>query len=93
MRKMTNEFSPEMRDRAVRRVLDSSGHTLRWPIKRSQQILCVWALWARLPATTPMTEREIGDRLTTLDSFGDAAILRRMPVDPGLFRRDCDGSN
>lgn len=72
---------------------DAEGRLSRWPSKRAQQILCLWALWARLPAATPMSEREIGERLKALHLFGDPAILRRELVDLGLFRRDRDGSN
>ena len=72
---------------------DAEGRLMRWPSKRAQQILCLWALWARLPAATPMSEREIGERLKALHGFGDHAILRRDLVGLGLFRRDPDGSN
>ncbi len=71
---------------------DAEGRLTRWPSKRAQQILCLWALWARLPAATPMSEREIGDRLKALHLFGDPAILRRDLVGLGLFRRDPGGS-
>ena len=72
---------------------DAEGRLTRWPSRRAQQILCLWALWARLPAATPMHEREIGPRLNALHLFGDPAILRRDLVGLGLFRRDPDGSN
>ncbi|WP_444429850.1 DUF2087 domain-containing protein [Rhodobacter capsulatus] len=74
-------------------LFDAEGRLSRWPSKRAQQILCLWGLWARLPAATPMSEREIGERLRALHLFGDPAILRRDLVDLGLFRRDPDGSN
>ena len=74
-------------------LFDAEGRLSRWPSKRAQQILCLWALWARLPAATPMSEREIGERLRALHLFGDPAILRRDLVGLGLFRRDPDGSN
>ncbi|SOC05008.1 DUF2087 domain-containing protein [Rhodobacter maris] len=72
---------------------DAEGRLMRWPSRRAQQILCLWGLWARLPAATRMSEREISDRLKALHDFGDHAILRRELVGLGLFRRDANGAN
>jgi hypothetical protein len=73
------------------RCFDAAGRLVRWPPKDHLRALTLWALWAALPARTPMTEREISDRLRALHLFGDHALLRRELVDRGLFTRTVDG--
>ncbi|MFN7101553.1 MAG: DUF2087 domain-containing protein [Pseudorhizobium sp.] len=75
------------------RVFDTDGRIIRWPSKRSQQELCLWLLWSRIPPKRSFSEREIGDHLNGLHLFGDAALLRRDLVDLGLIRRNRDGSD
>jgi Uncharacterized protein conserved in bacteria len=75
------------------RVFDSDGRIVRWPGKRSQQELCLWFLWSKIPANRSFTEREIGEFLNTLHLFGDAALLRRDLFDLGLVQRKRDGSD
>jgi hypothetical protein len=75
------------------RVFDTDGRIIRWPSKRSQQELCLWLLWSRIPPKRSFSEREIGDFLNDLHLFGDAALLRRDLVDLGLMRRNRDGSD
>ena len=78
----------------VRRLLhhfDPQGRLVRWPPKVSQQQLCLWVLWARLPAHQVMTEREINQQLTAAHGFGDYALLRRWLCDYGMVSRTRDG--
>jgi hypothetical protein len=75
------------------RVFDSQGRVIRWPGKRSQQQLCLWFLWSKIPAGRSFNEREISEFLTTLHLFGDAALLRRDLFDLGLVQRNRDGSD
>lgn len=75
------------------RVFDREGRIIRWPSKRSQQELCLWALWSKIPRGRSFTEREIGEFLNGLHSFGDAALLRRDLVDLALMSRKRDGSD
>ncbi|WP_029620186.1 DUF2087 domain-containing protein [Pseudorhizobium marinum] len=75
------------------RVFDTDGRIIRWPSKRSQQELCLWSLWSRIPPKRSFSEREIGDLLNGFHLFGDAALLRRDLVDLGLMRRNRDGSD
>ncbi|MCJ8520726.1 hypothetical protein ABID21_003946 [Pseudorhizobium tarimense] len=75
------------------RVFDTDGQIIRWPGKRSQQELCLWFLWTKIPPRLRFTEREISERLNALHLFGDAALLRRDLVDVGLMRRNRDGSD
>ncbi len=70
---------------------DEGARLRQWPARRAVQILCLWALWARLPRNVSMTERQISAALNTLHHFGDAAILRRDMVALGLLRRTIDG--
>ena len=72
---------------------DPGGRLIRWPARRSVQILCLWALWSALPPGGPRTEKQISDALNALHLFGDAAILRRDMVHLGLLRRDPGGIN
>lgn len=74
------------------RVFDREGRLVRWPTKRSQQELCLWFLWSKIPRGRTFTEREIGEFLNTLHLFGDAALLRRDLFDLGLVDRNRDGS-
>lgn len=75
------------------RVFDREGRITRWPGKRSQQELCLWYIWSKIPRAKTFTEREISEFLNTLHLFGDAALLRRDLVDLALMQRKRDGSD
>lgn len=75
----------------VARCFDAQGRLLRWPSRRSDQILALWGLWASLPARIRMSEREVSDRIKVLHHFGDHAILRRELCNFGLMVRTPDG--
>lgn len=75
------------------RVFDGEGRIVRWPGKRSQQQICLWFLWSKLPRGRSFSEREIGAFLDGLHRFGDAALLRRDLFDLGLVTRNRDGSD
>lgn len=75
------------------RLFDRDGRIIRWPTKRSQQELCLWYLWSKIPREELFSEREISAFLDTLHTFGDAALLRRDMIDLGLMRRNRDGSD
>jgi hypothetical protein len=68
-------------------LFDDHGVLRQWPARRAVQILCLWALWARLPRGSGQTERQISAVLNALHGFGDAALLRRDMVELGLLRR------
>jgi hypothetical protein len=82
----------ERRAARLLRCFDAEGRLMRWPSKRSEQVLALWVLWARIPARVEFTEREISARLAALNGFGDHAILRREMCELGLMRRTRDGS-
>ena len=67
------------------------GELLRWPSRTNHQELCVWVLWARLPAREVTDERGISGWLNLHHAFGDAALLRRTMVTMGLVTRTQDG--
>ena len=71
---------------------DAEARLRQWPARRIVQMLGLWALWARLPAAHPMTERQISTALDALHCFGDATILRHDMVALGLFSRISGGS-
>jgi hypothetical protein len=86
--------APDLNLHLVRRLLrffDARGRLVRWPKKHSERVVCLWVLWTRLPARTPLDERRISDLLDTLHLFGDHALLRRELVDQGMVRRTPDG--
>jgi hypothetical protein len=85
--------APDAR-RAARllRCFDAAGRLARWPSKRSEQVLALWMLWARIPARMVFTEREISARLAEFNGFEDHALLRREMCELGLMRRTRDGS-
>ena len=76
--------------RALRQ-FDAQGRLIRWPSRAAQVNLCLWVLWARIPAETVMTEREVNAHLNAAHLFGDPAQLRRAMVGAGLLtrRQDC----
>jgi len=90
------EASPaldEARVKKTMRVFDGQARITRWPGKRSQQELCLWFLWSRIPSRETFTERGISALLNTFHLFEDPALLRRDLVDLGLMRRNRDGSD
>ncbi|AWN48539.1 hypothetical protein DK419_21085 [Methylobacterium terrae] len=70
---------------------DPQGRLRSWPAQRSIQDLCLWALWAKIPAGRAFDERRISALLTALHLFGDPAILRRTMCHIGLMTRAIDG--
>ena len=81
----------ERRAARLLRCFDAEGRLTRWPSKRSEQVLALWVLWARIPPRVEFTEREISARLAAMNGFGDHAILRRELCELGLMRRTRDG--
>lgn len=75
------------------RLFDAAGRLTQWPARRSQQELCLWYLWSKIPAGRSFSEREFSNFLDGLHLFGDAAILRRDMVGLRLIRRNRDGSD
>ncbi|MFM7446273.1 MAG: DUF2087 domain-containing protein, partial [Tabrizicola sp.] len=45
---------------------DGAGQLLRWPARRSVQVLCLWGLWSRLQPGGSRSEREISAALDAL---------------------------
>lgn len=85
-------FDPRPVERAFIQ-FDATGLLVRFPAKRSLQMLCLWALWARLPRGEVMTERRINELLNAAHGFEDPAMLRRDMVALGLLTRNADGSD
>ncbi|MEM8973185.1 MAG: DUF2087 domain-containing protein [Pseudomonadota bacterium] len=88
--------APPVDSWAVERALhqfDANGCLLRWPSKRNTQTLALWALWARLPPTRSMSEKELNERLNVEHMFKDPATLRRTMIACGLLSRRSDCTN
>lgn len=79
-------------ERALR-LFDEEGRWTRFPSRRAVQILCVWAMWARIPRGKAMGERELNDLLNQWHLFGDPALLRRDMVEMGMLTRNADGTD
>ncbi|WP_343865480.1 DUF2087 domain-containing protein [Caenispirillum bisanense] len=77
-------------ERAARH-FDADGRLLRWPSRAGHRLLCLWALWARLPAGDDLSEADLNEALTALHDFGDYALLRRSMVDAGMLGRTVGG--
>lgn len=73
------------------RMFDLDERLTRWPPKRSQQELCLWVLWSKLPPRKVFTDAEIKQRLNAGHLFGDHALLRRWLCDYGMMSRTSDG--
>ncbi len=80
-----------VRVKRLLRMFDSGGKLARWPSKRSQQELCLWVIWSKLPARQIFTEKEIKRMLNDNHLFGDHALLRRWLCDYGMMSRTRDG--
>lgn len=91
-----NTEAPPANARTVERALhqfDVLGQLKQWPSRRGVQTLVLWALWARLPAEQPLSEREVNQFLNAEHVFGDPATLRRTMVSCGLLSRRNDGTD
>jgi len=80
-----------VRVKRLLRMFDASGKLARWPSKRSQQELCLWVIWSKLPGRQVFTEKEINLLLNDNHLFGDHALLRRWLCDYGMMSRTRDG--
>ncbi len=80
-----------VRVKRLLRMFDPGGKLVRWPAKRSQQELCLWVIWSKLPARQVFTEKEINKLLNDNHLFGDHALLRRWLCDYGMMSRTRDG--
>ncbi|WP_304186255.1 DUF2087 domain-containing protein [Phenylobacterium aquaticum] len=72
------------------RTFDEAGRLMRWPSKTGHQHLCLWALWARIPAEQVFVERQINELLKAAHLFGDHALLRRELVNYQMVSRTLD---
>lgn len=73
------------------RFFDGDGRLVRWPSKLSQQEICLWVVWSRLPPGEIGDEAHINRRLQAEHLFGDHALLRRWLCDYGMVKRTVDG--
>lgn len=72
------------------RCFDGAGRLVRWPSKTSHQHLCLWALWARIPAEQVFTEPQINGLLKAVHTFADHALLRRELINYQMVARTQD---
>ncbi len=87
----TPEVDRQLLVRALRE-FDAQARLRRFPSRNRMQMLCLWPIWARLPAREPMNERQISLRIDTLCAFRDAAQIRRSMIEARLLSRTIDGA-
>lgn len=71
-------------------VFDTAGRMKHWPAQTALQALCLWVLWARLPAGQDIPERDLNDRLRAWTTFGDHVLVRRSLIDHRMVSRTQD---
>ena len=76
----------------AQRVFDTEGRMRQWPGQTATQRLCLWVLWARLPARRDLAEAQVNAVLLDGSSFGDHVLLRRSLIDHKMMTRTQDGS-
>lgn len=81
-----------LRLRRTVRLYDAGGTLLRWPPKLWERELCLWVLWAAIPARRDLGEKAVNALLSARHDFGDHVLLRRWMVDLGMLVRTPDGS-
>lgn len=93
--RQAHQASAPVDDRQVARALRffRRGKFADWPAKTQVQKLCLWGLWAQLPAQVAYSEREVSDLIHDMCSFRDAAQIRRAMVEHKMLTRQKDGSN
>ena len=77
-------------DRTLR-VFDAQGRLLRWPSKRTEQVLALWCLWMAFDGKRRYSERDVNEVLNAHHSFGDHCLLRRELVEMKLLERTPGG--
>lgn len=93
LEKHTPEPEPDnsIKIKRLLKFFDPAGRLIRWPSKRSQQELCLWVIWSRLPARQVFTEKEMDQLLKDNHLFGDHTLIRRWLCDYGMMNRTRDG--
>ncbi len=86
------QIDPKRIARAAR-YFDNAGRWQSWPHKRGVRELCLWVIWARLPARQHWSERQISALIDAQTLFRDAAQIRRSLVEMKLLTRNADGSD
>ncbi len=76
----------------AQRVFDAEGRMRQWPSQTAVQGLCLWVLWARLPARRDLTEAQVNAVLLDGSRFGDHVLLRRSLIDYRMVTRTQDGA-
>jgi hypothetical protein len=76
----------------VLRLIDPQGRLLRWPSRRSEQVLALWCLWLPFDGKRRYSEREVNEVINRHHAFGDHCLLRRELVEAGLLARTPGGA-
>lgn len=75
----------------VLRLFDAQGRLLRWPSRRIEQVLALWALWMPFDGKRRYSEREVNEVINAHHAFGDHCLLRRELVECKLLARTPGG--
>jgi hypothetical protein len=75
----------------VLRLFDHHARLLRWPHKRTEQVLALWCLWLPFDGKRRYSEREVNEVINAHHAFGDHCLLRRELVEAALLARTPGG--
>lgn len=75
------------------RYFDVEGRLYRWPAKLSNQLACLWPIWAAIPSRRILHETQVNQAIQAVESFGDHVLLRRELVNNRMLTRNPDGSD
>lgn len=83
-----NPPTPEIDHKRIARAaryFDSRGRWESWPTRRGVRELCLWVIWARLPARERWSERQISALIDEHCSFHDAGSDPAQPDRDAAF--------
>lgn len=72
------------------RHFNEQGRLIRWPTKFSEQLPCIWPIWASIPASQQMSEKAANEWIKSAEAIGDHVLLRRELVNYKLITRTPD---
>jgi hypothetical protein len=78
--------------RRLLRYFDTEARLCRWPAKLSLQQICLWPIWARIPARCVLAEADVNRHIQATETIGDHVLLRRELVNCRMLGRNADSS-
>lgn len=72
--------------------LDKNGRVTQWPSKRAAQLEVIEYIANHFPGGMQYNEADLNEKIKSLHTFGDWAIIRREMYELGYFERDRNGT-